>query len=67
MGLVEVAFSLVEVNNCSRLDGGAAAEEGISSSASLPRLRPPLADGRPRFAADMLARNGGELGGVRKG
>ena len=45
-----------------RLDGGAPGEEGASSSASLPRLRPPVA-GRPRLAADMLGRSG-ELGNV---
>lgn len=45
-----------------RLEGGAAPEEGISSSASLPRFRPPAA-GRPRFAEDMLGRSG-ELDGV---
>lgn len=40
-----------------RLEGGAAEDEGISSSASLPLFRP-LGAGRPRLAADMLGRNG---------
>ncbi len=44
-----------------RLDGGAAAEEGMSS-ASLARFRPPGV-ARPRLAADMLGRSG-ELVGV---
>lgn len=48
-----------------RLDGGAAADEGMSSSASLPRLRPPAA-GRPLFAEDMLGRSG-ELNTVSRG
>ena len=38
-----------------RLEGGAALEDA-SSSASLPRLRPP--EGAPRLAADMLGCNG---------
>lgn len=38
-----------------RLEGGAALED-TSSSASLPRLRPP--EGAPRLAADMLGCNG---------
>ena len=40
-----------------RLDGGAAEDEGISSSGSLERLRPvePIT---PRFAADILGRSG---------
>lgn len=46
-----------------QLDGGAAEEEGTSSSASRERLR--LRPGAaPRFAADMLGRNG-ELEEVR--
>ena len=40
-----------------RLDGGAAEDDSISSSASLPRLRP-LGAGAPRFAADMFGRSG---------
>jgi hypothetical protein len=43
-----------------RLDGGWAAEEGRSSS-SLARLLPLLLGAAPRFAEDMLERNGGEL------
>lgn len=45
-----------------RLDGGAAGVEA-SSSASRPRFRPPGV-ARPRFAADMLDRKGGELDNV---
>ena len=40
-----------------RLEGGAADEDGRSSSGSLERLRPLRADG-PRFAADMLGLSG---------
>ena len=39
-----------------RLDGGAAADDGKSSSGSLERLR--LAGVAPRLAADMLGRSG---------
>ncbi len=41
----------------SRLEGGAADEDGISSSGSLDRLRP-LRVAAPLFAADILARSG---------
>lgn len=41
----------------SRLEGGAAEEDGISSSGSLDRLRP-LRAAAPLFAADMLGRSG---------
>lgn len=47
----------------SRLEGGAADEEGTSSSGSRDRLRPVRPD-IPRFAADMLGRSG-ELQTVR--
>jgi hypothetical protein len=40
-----------------RLEGGPAAEEGISSSGSLERLREAPV-GAPRFAEDMLGRSG---------
>lgn len=40
-----------------RLEGGAAEEDGISSSGSLDRLRP-LRAAAPLFAADMLGRSG---------
>jgi hypothetical protein len=46
-----------------RLEGGAALEEA-SSSASLPRLRPP--GGGARFAEDMLD-CGGELSNGQRG
>lgn len=46
-----------------RLEGGAADEDGISSSGSLDRLRP-VRPTVPRFAADMLGRSG-ELKCVR--
>ena len=42
---------------CSRLDGGAADEDGMSSSGSLDRLRP-LRGATPLFAADILGRSG---------
>jgi hypothetical protein len=47
----------------SRLEGGAADEDGMSSSGSLDRFRPvrPMV---PRFAADILGRSG-ELKCVR--
>ena len=41
----------------SRLEGGAAEEDGTSSSGSLDRLRP-LRAATPLFAADMLGRSG---------
>jgi hypothetical protein len=41
-----------------RLDGGIAGDDGMSSSASLPRFRPLLIAGRPLFPADMLGRKG---------
>lgn len=47
----------------SRLEGGAADEDGMSSSGSLDRLRP-VRPPAPRFAADMLGRSG-ELQMVR--
>ena len=40
-----------------RLEGGAAEDEGISSSGSLDLLRPLRAAG-PLFAADMVGRSG---------
>lgn len=55
-----------EVNSGSylvQLEGGAAEEEGISSSGSLERLRP-LRGAPPLFAADMLGRSG-ELEAVK--
>lgn len=41
----------------SRLEGGAADEDGMSSSGSLDRLRP-LRAAAPLFAADILDRSG---------
>ena len=45
------------VVSLSRLDGGAADEDGISSSGSLDRLRP-LRAASPLLAADILGRSG---------
>lgn len=45
------------VASYSRLEGGAADEDGMSSSGSLDRLRP-LRAAAPLFAADILGRSG---------
>lgn len=54
--LVNVAPTIFE-RSYVRLDAIADAGVVAPSSASLPRLRPPVA-GRPRFADDMLGCNG---------
>ena len=56
--LYEVSIlSCSQISVYLRLEGGAADDEGTSSSVSRPRFRP-LAIGRPRLAADMLGRSG---------
>ena len=49
--------AVVDLRRNLQLEGGAAEEEGRSSSGSLDLLRPPRA-ACPRFAADMLGRSG---------